>query len=50
MKHFIGGYAFLAIVVFFWCLERAKAKGGDALIAGVVFGWVGGLAAWGLLP
>lgn len=50
MRHFVGGYAVGVVVIFFWVLERAKQNAGYSFAAGVIFGWIFGLAAWGLLP
>ena len=54
MRHFIGGWAATALLtVYVWNSGSTGGKSvglGTAFIAGAIFGVLGGVAAWGLLP
>lgn len=56
MKHFVGGYALAAAVSFLVMATTADdtGKSGEAEaifgLAFTLFGLLGGIAAWGLLP
>ena len=50
MKHFIGGWALGVILVAWFVLFKTKNDLLDGILAGLLTGWIVGLAVWGLWP